>query len=145
MGSAPVELRVGGQSYRVLTSASPSELKRLAAVVDEKLSQMVPAGRAVTPQAMLLVAIALAHDVEQEREKAARMQERSRGALGELLREVEDTMQVAGELIEARSVDSLKVDSLRADSARADSRSGELRLADVRRPSKGLLGDAGRD
>lgn len=102
MGSAPVELRVGGQSYRVLSSASPSELKRLAAVVDEKLSQMVPPGRAVTPQAMLLVAMALAHDVEQERERTVRMQERSRGALGELLREVEDTMQVAGELIEAR-------------------------------------------
>ncbi len=103
MGSAPVELRVGGQSYRVLSSASPSELKRLAAVVDEKLSQVVPPGRAVTPQAMLLVAMALAHDVEQERERTARLQERSRGALSELLREVEDTMHAAGELIDARA------------------------------------------
>lgn len=139
MGSAPVELRVGGQSYRVLSSASPSELKRLAAVVDEKLSQMVPPGRAVTPQAMLLVAIALAHDVEQEREKTARMQERSRGALGELLREVEDTMQVASELIDARCADATRPSKERIIdvSLRAD--------VDGRRPSKGLLGDAGRD
>ncbi len=128
MGSAPVELRVGGQSYRVLSSASPSELKRLAAVVDEKLSQMVPAGRAVTPQAMLLVAIALAHDVEQERERTVRMQERSRGALGELLREVEDTMQAASELIDARVSPPARVEVVR----------------DGARPSKGLLGDGGR-
>lgn len=131
MGSAPVELRVGGQSYRVLSSASASELKRLAAVVDEKLSQIVPPGRAVTPQAMLLVAIALAHDVEQERERTTRMQERSRGALSELLREVEDTMQVAGELIDARTADARRPPK-------------EL-LAEARRPSKELLGDAGRD
>ena len=129
MGSAPVELRVGGQSYRVLSSASPSELKRLAAVVDEKLSQVVPPGRAVTPQAMLLVAMALAHDVEEERERTARMQERSRGALGELLREVEDTMQVAGELIDARASSNGR---------------GETVTRDASRPSKELLGDAGR-
>lgn len=142
MGSAPVELRVGGQSYRVLSSASPSELERLAAVVDEKLSQMVPPGRAVTPQAMLLVAIALAHDVEQERERTARMQERSRGALGELLREVEDTMQVAGELIETRSAD--RSQSVAEPLVEVRRPSKEL-LGEVRRSGKELLGDAGRD
>jgi cell division protein ZapA len=134
MGSAPVELRVGGQSYRVLSSASPTELKRLAAVVDEKLSQMVPPGRAVTPQAMLLVAIALAHDVEQERERAARvqerMQERSRGALGELLREVEDTMQAAAELIDARVSSPSQVEVVQREATRS---SKELVGIDTRR------------
>lgn len=103
MGSAPVELRVGGQSYRVLSSASPSELQRLAAVVDEKLSQLVPPGRPVTPQAMLLVAIALAHDVEQERLRSERIRAHSRGALNELVAEVEETLRGAGDLLEARA------------------------------------------
>jgi len=103
MASAAVELRVGGQSYRVLSSASPSELQRLAAVVDEKLSQLAPPGRPVTPQAMLLVAIALAHDVEQERLRSERIRAHSRGALNELVSEVEETLRGAGDLLEARA------------------------------------------
>lgn len=83
-----VQLRVGGQTYRVVTSASEEELQRLAAVVDEKLAAVVPAGRAVSPQAMLLAAIALAHDVEEERARFAAMVERTRGAYGRMLERV---------------------------------------------------------
>lgn len=98
-----VQLRIGGQSYRVVTSASDEDLQRLAAVVDQKLATVVPPGRAVTPQAMLLAAMALAHDLEEERARAdqqrsrveaermnaAAIAERARGAFGRMLERVD--------------------------------------------------------
>lgn len=89
MARRTVQLRVGGQTYRVVTSASDEELQRLAAVVDQKLAAVVPAGRAVTPQAMLLAAMALAHDLEQERTRAAAIAGRARDAFGRILQRVD--------------------------------------------------------
>lgn len=73
----------------MVTSASDEELQRLAAVVDQKLASVVPAGRAVTPQAMLLAAIALAHDLEQERTRASAIAGRARDAFGRILQRVD--------------------------------------------------------
>ncbi|WP_437778874.1 cell division protein ZapA [Sorangium sp. So ce1097] len=89
MARRTVQLRVGGQTYRVVTSASDEELQRLASVVDQKLTAVVPAGRAVTPQAMLLAAIALAHDLEQERTRATAIAGRARDAFGRILQRVD--------------------------------------------------------
>ncbi|WP_433930961.1 cell division protein ZapA [Sorangium cellulosum] len=89
MARRTVQLRVGGQTYRVVTSASDEELQRLAAVVDQKLATVVPAGRSVTPQAMLLAAIALAHDLEQERTRASVIAGRARDAFGRILQRVD--------------------------------------------------------
>ena len=99
MTSRTVQLRIGGQTYRVVTSASDEELSRLAAVVDAKLSNVVPPGRAVTPQAMLLAAMALAHDLEEERSRSAAVNERARGAFGRMLERVDAALgqQVGGE------------------------------------------------
>lgn len=73
----------------MVTSASDEELQRLAALVDQKLATVVPAGRAVTPQAMLLAAIALAHDLEQERTRASAIAGRARDAFGRILQRVD--------------------------------------------------------
>jgi cell division protein ZapA len=103
MAGRTVQLRVGGQTYRVVTSASDDELSRLAAMVDQKLATVVPAGRMVTPQSMLLAAMALAHDLEEERargegalgdleaERARNrvLAERARGAFGRILERVD--------------------------------------------------------
>jgi cell division protein ZapA len=89
MAGRTVQLRVGGQTYRVVTSASDDELQRLAAVVDQHLAKVVPPGRAVTPQAMLLAAMALAHDLEEERSRSAQLSARARGAFGRLLERVD--------------------------------------------------------
>src|SRR5262245_60036925 len=78
MAGRTVQLRVGGQTYRVVTSASEEELQRLAAVVDEKLAAVVPPGRMVNPQAILLAAMALAHDLEEERARSAALAARAR-------------------------------------------------------------------
>jgi cell division protein ZapA len=89
MTGRTVQLRVGGQTYRVVTSASEEELRRLAAVVDQKLAAVVPPGRTVTPQAMLLAAMALAHDVEVERERGSSVAAKARGAFGKMLERVD--------------------------------------------------------
>jgi cell division protein ZapA len=85
----PVELRVGGQTYRVLASAEEAELRRLALIVDERLRSLTAPGRQVSPQTLLLAAIALAHDLEEERTLRRRNEERSREMLRTLLARVD--------------------------------------------------------
>jgi cell division protein ZapA (FtsZ GTPase activity inhibitor) len=63
MSGAPVELRVGGQTYRVVASAGEEELRRLATIVDARLRAVSPPGRPVSPHALLLAAMSLAHDL----------------------------------------------------------------------------------
>jgi cell division protein ZapA len=84
-----VQVRVGGQTYRVVTSATDEELKHLAGIVDEKIAEVVPAGRNVTPQAMLLAAIALAHDLEAERARSSAIAHKARTAYGRMIERVE--------------------------------------------------------
>src|SRR5688572_3654090 len=98
MAGRAVQLRVGGQTYRVVTSASEDELQRLAALVDAKLAAVVPPGRVVTPQAMLLAAIALAHDLEEERSRSAATMARARGAFGRILERVDAALDATGNL-----------------------------------------------
>lgn len=85
----PVELRVGGQVYRVVASASEAELMRLAAVVDARLRQVTPPGRQLSPQSMLLAALSLAHDLEEERSRTAKLAARSREMLGSILTRID--------------------------------------------------------
>src|SRR5687767_36333 len=90
-----VPLRVGGQTYRVTSSASEEELTRLAAMVDDKLSTVVPPGRPMTPQAMLLAAIALAHDLEEERGRNRVLATRARETFGRGLERVDAALVLA--------------------------------------------------
>lgn len=87
--SEPVELRVGGQTYRVVSSAEEHELRRLAEVVDARLRERVPAGRQVPPQALILAAISLAHELEQERSRRVELERRSREMLKALLARID--------------------------------------------------------
>lgn len=92
MARRTVQLRLGGQNYRVVTSASDEELQRLAAVVDKKLAEVAPGVRTVSPQSMLLAAMALAHDLEEERARSARLRDRAREAFGRILARVDETL-----------------------------------------------------
>lgn len=89
MSRAPVELRVGGQSYRVVTSASDDELKRLAGLVDARLRELAGPGRSISPQTLLLAAISLAHDLEEERAKRQAVEARSREMLRTVLSRID--------------------------------------------------------
>ncbi len=84
MDGRPVQLRVAGQSYKVVSSASEDELQRLADAVSAKITELTPKGRATNPSSILLAAIALAHDLEEERARRTRIERRAR----EMLRSV---------------------------------------------------------
>ena len=84
MGGRAVNLRVGGSMYRVVSSAEEAELQRLASTLDAKLADLGP--RATTgPNALLLAALALAHDAEKERASREVLERRTRDLLRRVL------------------------------------------------------------
>jgi cell division protein ZapA len=83
-----VEVNVGGQLYRLVASAGEQTLQRYAGVVNERLRQLTGTDRPNHPQAMLLVAMALAHDLEEERARSAALREQAEGLLRGLLERV---------------------------------------------------------
>jgi len=84
-----VQLRVAGQTHRVVTTASDVDLKRFVATIESKLSEVNPRGRALPPQALLLAALALVHDLEEERARSHRLETRAREALGRLVERID--------------------------------------------------------
>jgi cell division protein ZapA len=91
-----VQLRVAGQTYRVVTTANDADLKRLVSTLEDKLSEVSPRGKSVNPQAMLLAAIALIHDLEEERGRSRRIEGRAKEALGRLLTRIDTALQEDG-------------------------------------------------
>lgn len=89
MNRPAVELRVGGQSYRVVASTDEAELQRLAEVVDTRLRDLAGPGRALAPQSLLLVAISLAHDLETERARTRAVEVRSKEMLTSVLQRID--------------------------------------------------------
>lgn len=125
MERSPVELQVGGQKYRVLASAGDDALLRLAALVDRKLREH--AGPHLnSPQGLLLAAMALAHELEEERARRHEVEQRSR----EVLRGVLSRLDTA-------------LDSLGQTTAVSPDASAEPALVEVRR--KGSASDVRRE
>jgi cell division protein ZapA len=93
MSKGPVELRVGGQTYRVVATAEEADLHRLADVVDERLRKLTAPGRAVSPQSLLLAALSLAHDLEDERNRRVRSEQRAREMLSGLLTRIDAALE----------------------------------------------------
>ncbi len=91
--SQPVELTVGGKSYRVVASEDEPTLRRLAAAVDARLHALVGPSRTVPAQALVLVALALAHELEQERALRTHQQQRSRTALSRVLGRIDAALE----------------------------------------------------
>jgi len=93
MVEAAVPLKVAGQTYRVVTSAPPEELDRLAKVVEAALAEVTPAGRQPSPQALVLAAITLAHELEEERARRVAVEERHRRVLGSLIGKIDRVLE----------------------------------------------------
>lgn len=93
MDRRTVDLRIAGQSYRVISSAPEEDLQRLALVVGAKLAAVVPKGRPIPPQAMLLAAIALAHEVEESRTEREALERRTRDLLRRALVRIDDALE----------------------------------------------------
>jgi cell division protein ZapA len=93
MARTPVALNVGGQAYRIVANVPEDSLKRLASVVDARIRELVPPGKPVPPTAILLAAIALANDLEEERTKRQGLEARSRDVLRRLLTRIDDALE----------------------------------------------------
>ncbi len=93
MPKGPVELRVGGQTYRVVATAEEADLHRLADVVDERLRTLTAPGRSVAPQSLLLAARSLAHDLEDERTRRLRSEQRAREMLSSLVSRIDAALE----------------------------------------------------
>jgi cell division protein ZapA len=84
-----VQLRVAGQTHKVMTTASDADLKKFVGIIEAKLAEVNPRGRALPPQAMLLAALAFVHDLEEERARSQHLQERARETLGRLVERID--------------------------------------------------------
>ena len=96
MTGRAIELRVGGQSYRVVSSASKGDLERFAAAVDEKLAPYMRPGRPLNPNALLLAAMSLAHELETERDRASKIAERARAVVSRVSSIVDGALATRG-------------------------------------------------
>ncbi len=92
MGKQPISLVIGGDTVRVLSSASEGELQELAAVVGAKVAALSPKGRPPPPQAVFLAAIALAEELAVERERRLALERKTRDLLRRVLVRVEDAL-----------------------------------------------------
>ncbi len=93
MDTRPVQLRIGGQSYKVVSSADEEELQRLAGAVSAKVAELTPSGKTAPPQAVLLAAIALAHELEQERARRLAVEQRARDMLRRVLVRIDAALE----------------------------------------------------
>lgn len=87
-----VEVSVGGQSYRLVASSGEQTVQRYAGLVNERLRDLTGTDRTSHPQAMLLVAMALAHDLEQERARRQAEMSGAEARLRELLERVNEAL-----------------------------------------------------
>lgn len=97
MDGRPISLRVAGQSYKVLSSANEEELQRLADAVTAKAEELTPPGRALAPQAVVLAAIALARELEEERARRLTVERRAKEMLRRVLGQIDDALDCAPE------------------------------------------------
>ena len=88
-----VQLRVAGQTYRVVTTAADAELKRLVGTLEQKLGEVTPSGRPISPQSMLLAALAFANDLEQERARSRRIEVRAKETLARVLERIDAALE----------------------------------------------------
>ena len=96
-----IQLRVAGQTYKVTSSADEDELRRLAALVDARVAALVPKGRAIPGNAILLAALALAHDLEEERAARGSLERKTRDVLRRVLMRIDHALEMDAERAES--------------------------------------------
>jgi cell division protein ZapA len=96
-----IELHIAGQKYRVVSSAGEAELQRLAGIVNAKLREVSPVTGSQPPQAMLLAAMALAHEAEMERCRRESVEGRTRDVLQRMLARVNEALE-PGQLLDGQ-------------------------------------------
>ncbi len=96
MDRRPIDLRVAGQNLRVVSTSPAGELERLAGMVEAKVAETGAKGKPAT-QAILLAAMALANDVEEERQRREALERRTRDLLRRALVRIDEALDPADE------------------------------------------------
>ncbi len=96
MSQAAVQLRLAGQTYRVVTSAAENELQRLAGLVEARLDSVTRPGRVPNQQSLVLAAITLAHELEEERARRKELERQHREMLESLLGRIDAVLDETG-------------------------------------------------
>jgi cell division protein ZapA (FtsZ GTPase activity inhibitor) len=65
----------------------------LADVVDDRLRKLTAPGRTVSPQSLLLAAMSLAHDLEDERARRVQSERRAREMLSSLVARIDAALE----------------------------------------------------
>ncbi len=92
MDRRTVSLHIAGQSYKVVSTAADADLQRLAGVVSLKLAEVSPRPGTIPPQAMLLAAMALAHELEVERAKRQALEAKARDMMQRVLVRLDEAL-----------------------------------------------------
>ncbi len=149
MAGRTVELSVAGKRCRVVTTADEEELSRLTAMVEGKLAEVLRPGRHVNTEAMLLVAMALAHDVDEQRSRADVVTDKAKRGLQRLLQRVDTVLDgaeveaIAGEQA-GRQASSEAIEAKPGlEAARAES-SGKSAASQAKRRGRGKTTEAAK-
>jgi cell division protein ZapA len=94
MDRRTVVVTVGAREYKLVSSSDEAELTRLAESVNSKLAEVVRPGRAEPPNALLLAAMALAHDLEEERSRSRSLERKSRDMLRRVLVRLDNVLEL---------------------------------------------------
>lgn len=89
MPSAPVEITVAGQAYRLRTDADPAKLRHLASIVDEQLRACDPNSKLSPAQALLYAALTLAEQLEEARSQTLTRETETRTSLQGILHRID--------------------------------------------------------
>lgn len=92
MDGRPISVRIAGQDYRVVSSSSEEDLQRLAGTVNAKVEELTPPGKAPGNQAVLLAAMALAHELEQERARRVQVERRAKEMMKRVLGQLDEAL-----------------------------------------------------
>ncbi len=85
-----------GQSYRVVSTTPADTLQHYAQLVDTKL-RSITSSPAVHPDGLVLVALSLAHELEEERQRRQQIEVQSRENLQRLLQRIDAALDCVDE------------------------------------------------
>ncbi len=94
MQPSPIDLTVAGQRYRIITPAEPEEIHRLVSLLEDRLASLQLPNRFTPPQRLLIAALALASDLEDERLRHRETQRQARESLTNLLQRIDHALEL---------------------------------------------------
>jgi cell division protein ZapA (FtsZ GTPase activity inhibitor) len=102
----PVTLDIAGARYRMTSDADPEHLRRLAAVINDRIAELGAKAVRSAPTAQLLavVALGLAEDLEVAEARRLGLESKTRRVLGDAIARIDRRLSVsAAETVEPSS------------------------------------------